>query len=146
MNDRLKSLYKTVIVKHNNEPVQFEKKDSAQFVLKANSAVCGDRFTLFFDIENEVIKNLSFYGHGCAISKASTSIMVQNIIGKTIVEALEICNTFYAHIQPEEDAQGSKNEIFEAFSAVEFFPERKQCATLSWDEVALFLKNQSQKT
>jgi len=142
MNDRLKALYKTVIVKHNNDPIQFEKNESAQHVLKANSPVCGDRFTLFFDIENGVIKNLSFYGHGCAISKASTSILVQNLIGKTIEKAIEICNNFYAHVQPEEYAPETKNEIFEAFSAVEFFPERKQCATLSWDKISAFLKSQ----
>lgn len=140
MNDRLKALYKTVIVKHNNEPVQFEKNESAQFVLKANSPVCGDRFTLFFDIVDQEIKNLSFYGHGCAISKASTSILVQNLIGKTIDEALKVCDNFYTHVQPENEPSEPKNEIFEAFSAVELFPERKQCATLSWDELVQFLK------
>ena len=142
MNDKLKALYKTVIVKHNNEPVQFEKNQSAQYVLKANSPVCGDRFTLFFDVEDKIIKNLSFYGHGCAISKASTSIMVQNLIGKTIEEALKICDNFYAHVQPNNDVSKPENENFEAFSAVEFFPERKQCATLSWDKISSFLNSQ----
>ena len=143
MNDRLKALYKTVIVKHNNEPAQFEKNETSQYVLKANSLVCGDRFTLFFDVEEGIIKNLSFYGHGCAVSKASTSIMVQNLIGKTIAEALEICKNFYAHVQKGKNLPEPKDEKFEAFSAVEYFPERKQCATLSWDEISVFLKSQT---
>ncbi len=142
MNDKLKALYKTVIVQHNNEPVHFEKNESAQYILKANSPICGDRFTLYFDIENGVLKNLSFYGHGCAISKASTSIMVENLIGKTMEEALEICENFYEHVEPDGALSKQKNEKFEAFSAVKFFPERKQCATLSWDEISTFLKSQ----
>ena len=141
MNERLKVLYKTVIVKHNNEPVQFEKNESAQYILKANSPVCGDRFTLFFDIDNGVIKNLSFYGHGCAVSKASTSIMVQKLLGKSIDTALKICKDFYSHIHPENEQTAPRKEEFEAFSAVKFFPERKQCATLSWDEITPFLKS-----
>jgi len=140
MNDRLKALYKTVIVKHNNEPVQFEKNESAQHILKANSPVCGDRFTLFFDIEDGIIKKLSFYGHGCAVSKASTSIMVQKLLGQTIEKALKISEDFYDHIHQENDLSKPEIEEFEAFSAVKFFPERKQCATLSWDEITTFLK------
>jgi len=141
MNDRLKALYKTVIVRHNNEPVQFEKNESAQYILKANSPVCGDRFTLFFDIEDGIIKNISFYGHGCAVSKASTSIMVQKLLGQTIEKALKLSEEFNNYIHPENDQAVQGIEEFEAFSAVKFFPERKQCATLSWDEITPLLKS-----
>ncbi len=142
MNDRLKSLYKTVIVKHNNDPVHFEKNESAQFVIKANSPICGDRFTLYFNIENGVLKNLSFYGHGCAISKASTSILVQKMIDQPIEKVLEICEDFYTYVHPENEAPSLIIEEFEAFSAVKFFPGRMQCATLSWNELDSFLKAQ----
>jgi len=143
MNDRLKALYKTIIVRHNNEPVQFEKNESAQYILKANSPVCGDRFTLFFDIEDGIIKNISFYGHGCAVSKASTSIMVQKLLGQTIEKALKLSEEFNNYIHPENDQAVQGIEEFEAFSAVQFFPERKQCATLSWDEITPFLEDYS---
>ena len=142
MNERLKTLYKTVIVKHNNEPVQFVKNDAAQFVLKASSPVCGDRFSIFFDLEGGIVKNLSFYGHGCAVSKASTSILVQHLKDLTIEKAHEICKEFYRHIDSENDPPQQPNEAFEAFSAVSLFPERMQCATLSWDEMITFLKKQ----
>jgi nitrogen fixation protein NifU and related proteins len=142
MNDRLKTLYKTVILKHNNDPVHFSKNESAQYILKANSPICGDRFTLFFDVENGVIKNLSFYGHGCAVSKASTSILVEKLRNQPIGKALKICTAFYDHINPENVSAEQVIEAFEAFSAVKHFPERIQCATLSWDEVTPFLKTQ----
>jgi nitrogen fixation NifU-like protein len=142
MNDRLKALYKTVILKHNNDPVHFAKNESAQYILKANSPICGDRFKLYFDLDDGVIKNFSFYGHGCAISKASTSILVEKLLNQPIENALKICAAFYKHINPENDPHQLLIEEFEAFSAVKFFPERMQCATLSWDELKTFLASQ----
>ena len=142
MNDRLKALYKTVIVKHNNNPVHFCKNESAQHILKANSPICGDRFTLYFDIEDGIIRNLSFYGHGCAVSKASTSIMVQKILNQPIKKVLKICQEFHEHVHPENEPPESIIEEFEAFSAAKLFPGRMQCATLSWDEIEPFLKTQ----
>ena len=140
MNERLKTLYKSVILKESNTPAHFEKNEAAAFILKAHSPVCGDRFTLYFNLENGLVKDLTFYGHGCAISKASTSIMVQKLVGKTAEEAIEILKSFYDHL--ESDVEDSVEE-FEAFSAVKSFPERKQCATLSWDEMDKFLKSHS---
>jgi len=143
MNDRLKALYKSVIIKESNTPAQFEKNEGAQHALKAHSPVCGDRFTLFFDLEKGIVKDLTFYGHGCAVSKASTSIMVQKLVGITLEEALKMCDLFYAHLETEKKSSNESIEEFEAFSAVQYFPERKQCATLSWDEIATFLKSQT---
>lgn len=140
MNDRLKALYKTVIVKHSNEPVHFAKNESAQHILKASSPICGDRFTIFFDLEGGEFKNLSFYGHGCAVSKASTSILVQNLNNQPIQKALETCKEFYKHVDPANGLPDPAREEFEAFSAARLFPGRMQCATLSWDEMATFLK------
>ena len=138
MNERLKALYKLVIVKESNTPAQFEKNEAAQHTLKAHSPVCGDRFTLYFNMENGLVKDLTFYGHGCAISKISSSIMVQKLVGKTAQEAKAILKSFYDHL--ESDVEDGIEE-FEAFSAVKSFPERKQCATLSWDEMNKFLKS-----
>lgn len=142
MNDRLKALYKSVIVRHSNEPVHFAKNESAQYILKASSPICGDRFTIFFDLEGGKFNNLSFYGHGCAVSKASTSILVQHLQNQPIEKALEICKEFYRHLDPDKDPPDPPKEEFEAFSAAKLFPGRMQCATLSWDETAAFLKTQ----
>ena len=88
MNERLKTLYKSVIIKHNSEPFSFEKKENATHVLKAYNPICGDRFELFFEVKNGVIEDLTFHGFGCAISKASTSVLVKNLVGKDFVKAL----------------------------------------------------------
>ncbi len=139
MNDRLRALYKTVILEHSNNPMYFEKKEVTQFVLKAHSPICGDRFEFFFDIDDEVVNNLSFYGHGCAISKASASIMVRKLRGQSIRKALTICAEFYNYVNIESALPEPMDEEFEAFSAAKIFPERKKCATLSWDEMSDFL-------
>jgi len=140
MNQRLKDLYKTVILKHNNEPVQFEKNEQATNRLDAYNQLCGDRFNLFFEIKNGVIQHLTFHGFGCAISKASTSVLVKNLEGKTIEEALLQCEVFQREVQPDLTSDGNASEEFEAFSAAKNFPGRLKCATLSWDEMIDFLK------
>jgi len=141
MNQRLKDLYKTVILKHNNEPFNFIKNEKATHQLDAYNQICGDRFNLFFEIENGVIQSLTFHGFGCAISKASTSVLVKNLEGKTIEEALLQCEIFQKEVQPDLISEGNVHEEFEAFSAAKDFPGRLKCATLSWDEIIVFLKN-----
>ena len=87
MNERLKKLYKEVILEHNDQPFFFEKNENATHVLKAYNPLCGDRFELFFEIKDNQIESLTFHGFGCAISKASTSVLVKKLKGKTIDEA-----------------------------------------------------------
>ncbi len=140
MTERLKTLYKSVILKHNNEPLHFAKNESATEVVKANSPVCGDRFTVYFDIEEGRVTNLSFYGHGCAVSKASTSILCEKLSDLPLESALEVCQHFFAHLPTESDLKDQLEE-FEAFSAVQYFPGRRQCAVLCWEEMQKKLIN-----
>ena len=85
MNERLKGLYKTIILEHNKEPFFFEKNEKATYGLKAYNQICGDRFELYFDVKNGLISDLTFHGFGCAISKASTSVLVKNLRGKDFI-------------------------------------------------------------
>ena len=139
MNEQLKQLYKTVILKHNSQPVFFEKKEHATHVIKAYNQICGDRFELYFEIENGVIEDISFHGFGCAISKASTSVLVKKLKGKNLSEAMELCQAFEKITQSDENVKEKNDEEFEAFSAAKEFPGRLKCATLSWDEMVHFL-------
>jgi len=139
MNEKLKRLYKTIILKHNSEPVFFEKKENATYILKAYNQICGDRFELYFEVENGVIEDLSFHGFGCAISKASTSVLVKKLKGKKIEEALLLCQKFQTVTDEEKEMVENMEEEFEAFSAAKEFPGRLKCATLSWDEMIDFL-------
>ena len=142
MNEQLKTLYQTVILKHNQQPFHFEKKEKATHQVDAYNPLCGDRFTLYFEIENEQIETMSFYGYGCAISKASTSILVKNMEGKSIKEGLSLCQNFQQMLEPNAENKNIDREEFEAFIAARDFPARLQCAILSWKAMQDFL-NQS---
>jgi len=140
MDDKLKQLYKTVILKHNNQPFHYEKQEGAAHHLDAYNPLCGDRFNLYVDVKDGVIESVYFHGYGCAISKASTSVLAKNLEGKTVEEALVICQTFEEVVSPDSSSE-NKNEELEAFAAAKDFPGRLQCATLSWEAMKEFLNN-----
>lgn len=140
MNERLKALYKSVILEHNKTPFFYEKNEEATYVLKAYNQICGDRFELYFEVKNGVIEDLTFHGFGCAISKASSSVLVKNLKGKTFEEALLLSQQFLSVTDEETNAEEKLEEEFEAFSAAKDFPGRLKCATLAWDEMIKFLE------
>lgn len=139
MNDKLKQLYKTVILKHNNEPFHYEKKETAAHQLDAYNPLCGDRFNLYVEVKDGIIQSVYFHGYGCAISKASTSVLAKNLEGKTVTEALALCQSFETVVSPDE-RDTNENEELEAFAAAKDFPGRSQCATLSWEAMKVFLE------
>jgi len=138
MNDKLKQLYKTVILKHNNQPFHYEKKEGAAHHLDAYNPLCGDRFNLYVDVQEGVIESVYFHGYGCAISKSSTSVLAKNLEGKSVEEALAICEAFEGIVSPDSSVE-NKNEELEAFAAAKDFPGRLTCATLSWEAMKAFL-------
>ena len=145
MKEKLKQLYKSVILKHNNNPFHYEKKDDAAYQLDAYNPLCGDRFNLYLDIKDGVIESVHFHGYGCAISKASTSVLAQHLEGKTIEEALALCDDFQKVVLPD-SSEIIENESFEAFAAARDFPGRLQCATLSWEVTTQFLLDKKSTT
>lgn len=138
MNDRLKQLYKTVILKHNKEPFHYEKKETATHQLEAYNPLCGDRFKVFLEVKEGIIESIHFHGYGCAISKASTSVLAKHLEGKKIAAALVLCKDFQQVVSPDNKTEGELEE-FEAFAAAKDFPGRLQCATLSWEVMQSFL-------
>ncbi|MCO6475311.1 MAG: SUF system NifU family Fe-S cluster assembly protein [Phaeodactylibacter sp.] len=143
MNDRLKQLYQSVILKHHKEPVHFEENEAATYTLEAYNPLCGDKYRLFFELEGGKVSRMSFHGYGCAISKASSSVLVKNLEGLPVEEALLQCRIFHALLQEEAAAAPSDNEEFTAFTAARSFPGRMKCATLSWDEMERFLEEKT---
>ncbi len=139
MNDRLKKLYKKVILKHNDQPFHYGKKETPSHQIAAYNPLCGDRFNLYIEIENEQIEKMGFYGYGCAISKAATSILVKNMEGKSVKEGLVLCENFQQMLESGRRATGLDGEEFEAFMAAKDFPSRLQCVTLSWEAMYDFL-------
>jgi nitrogen fixation protein NifU and related proteins len=133
--DKLTELYQGVILEHNRTPQYFEKNQTAQHVVEAYNPLCGDKFKLFLDIENGAIVKASFHGYGCAISKAATSVLLVNLQNKTIQEAVNQIDTYF-FVLNNKNAVYTEEPVFDenikAFRAVQDFPERRTCATLSW--------------
>jgi nitrogen fixation protein NifU and related proteins len=148
MSNDLRKLYSTIIKAHNESPVNFEKRSGAAILLKAYNPICGDRFEIYINAaasdRQSIIQDLSFHGFGCAISKASTSIMVKSLKGKSSEEAGKLCDQFLKFVNNESVvSELILPDDFAAFSGVHDFPERLDCATLAWKEMKTFLTSAS---
>ncbi|GAB5551944.1 MAG: SUF system NifU family Fe-S cluster assembly protein [Saprospiraceae bacterium] len=142
MDPKIKQLYQSVILKKSKAPFNFEKRPKAKYKIEANNPVCGDRFTLYLDIEGEQIKDAAFYGHGCAISKSATSILTQNLIGKSLEAAIEYSQLMLNIVDLNQDLKTNDPELL-AFAAARDFPERATCASLSWEKTRDFIQELS---
>lgn len=140
MEKQLGVLYQSVILQHNKTPHNFKKATELPQNIEAYNPLCGDHFQVYFELEGDVVKQAYFHGYGCAISKASTSILLQQIEGKTLKEIQPIINQFIDIVNGTTSTPIP--EEFKAFAAAKNFPSREQCATLSWDSFQDFLKDQ----
>jgi len=129
-------LYQSVIMRHNRTPVRYEKHPEAKVLIEAYNPLCGDQFKLFLDIEEERITKAYFHGYGCAISKASTSVLIDRIEGCTLAETRALIQRYFRIIDGADDA----DEELQAFAAARDFPARIQCATLAWEYLERYLK------
>jgi nitrogen fixation protein NifU and related proteins len=140
--DKLNALYQGVILQHNDAPQYFEKRPAAQHVIEAYNPLCGDKFKLFLDIENGRIAKATFHGYGCAISKAATSVLLSRIQNENMESVLNQIDTYFTILDSKnvENTEGVLiDENLAAFKAVQAFPERRACATLSWQAAKDFL-------
>lgn len=129
----LRELYQQVILDHNKSPRNFKKLESANRTAEGYNPLCGDHYTLFVEMDGEVIRDLGFQGSGCAISKASASIMSSTLKGKTKGEAESLFDQFHRMVMGEIDsAEAEKMGRLAAFSGIRDFPTRIKCASLAW--------------
>jgi nitrogen fixation protein NifU and related proteins len=131
MFDDLNDLYQQVIIDHSKKPRNFRLMEGANRKAAGQNPLCGDNYTVFMQMENGVVKDLSFQGDGCAISKASASLMTEALKGKTKEEAEKIFHEFHSMITeatPASDALGKLGVL----AGVAKFPTRVKCAILSW--------------
>jgi len=129
----LRELYQQVILDHNKSPRNFKKLESANRTAEGYNPLCGDHYTLFVEMDGEVIRDVGFQGSGCAISKASASIMSLTLKGKTKSEAESLFDQFHRMVKGEVDsAEAEKMGRMAAFSGVHDFPTRIKCASLAW--------------
>jgi nitrogen fixation NifU-like protein len=128
----LTDLYQEVILDHNRRPHNFRAIDAASAKQEGYNPLCGDRLTLYLSLDGEVIKDAAFQGSGCAISKASASLMTDAVKGKTVAEARELFEQFHAMITSDPDTPPADLGKLSVFAGVREFPTRIKCASLAW--------------
>jgi len=130
----LRDLYQEVILDHNRRPRNFRHMDDADRVCEGYNPLCGDRLTLFVDLDGDVIRDVAFEGTGCAISRASASLMTDALKGKTLAEADALFDRFHQLVTSSTDAPADTAGLgkLAVFSGVREYPSRVKCATLSW--------------
>jgi len=129
----LRALYQEIILEHNKNPRNFGKLPEANRMLEGFNPLCGDHYTLYLKIINDTIAEISFEGSGCAISKASASVMTTLLKGKTKSEAEKMFETFRLLVTGElKDLSFETLGKLAAFAGVSEFPARVKCASLAW--------------
>jgi len=130
----LQELYQEVVLDHNRRPRNFKRPDHVNRTAEGFNPLCGDQVNVYLNVEDDVITDVGFEGVGCAISKASTSMMTESVKGKTTAEAEEIFSAFRAMVTGKADGALDVELLgdLEVFQGVSQYPARIKCATLSW--------------
>ena len=144
----LSDLYQEVILDHNKKPRNFRKLENANRSAQGFNPLCGDQLDVYLQIEDDQVKDVSFEGSGCAISKASASMMTQAVKGKTKVEAEALFHEFHRMAMGELDEETEPNQLgkLKIFSGVRDYPARVKCATLSWHTIHAALEGENTAT
>ena len=134
MFDDLTDLYQQVILDHSKSPRNFHKLDNANRTAQGHNPLCGDNYTIYALLEGDVIKDLSFQGSGCAISKASASILTDTLKGKTKAEVKALFEKVHDMVTTGNVNGGDLGKLA-VFAGVHKFPARVKCAILPWHAV-----------
>ncbi len=128
----LTDLYQEVILDHNRRPHNFRAIESPSAKQEGFNPLCGDRLTLYLSLDGDVIKDAAFQGSGCAISKASASLMTDALKGKSVAEARDLFEQFHAMITSDPVSEAPDLGKLSVFAGVREFPTRIKCASLAW--------------
>ena len=128
----LSDLYQEVILDHNRRPRNFHALPDSSHTAEGYNPLCGDRLTLYLKVADGVISDVAFEGAGCAISKASASMMTESVKGKTVADAEALFARFQRMITAPPDGPSDNMGKLTALAGVRRFPIRVKCASLSW--------------
>jgi nitrogen fixation NifU-like protein len=142
----LRELYQQVILDHNKNPRNFREMADATSRVEGYNPLCGDHYTVFLKTNGEQIDEVSFTGSGCAISKASASVMSSTVKGKSKEEAERLFDTFHRLVTGDQSGlDAAELGRLAAFSGVSEFPARVKCATLAWHTLRTALEGRDEK-
>ena len=131
----LSTLYQDVILEHNRSPRNFHRMDDADRHAEGRNPLCGDQLAVWLKLDGDRVSDVSFEGSGCAISKASASLMTGAVKGKTLAEIERLFERFHDIVTGKcPPGAESRREVgkLAVFSGISSFPVRVKCATLSW--------------
>ncbi|PYS60167.1 MAG: SUF system NifU family Fe-S cluster assembly protein [Acidobacteria bacterium] len=140
----LSELYQQVILDHNKKPRNFHKLERANRTAEGYNPLCGDQLSVYLQVEDDEVIDVSFEGSGCAISKASASMMTQAVKGKSKREAELLFDEFHRMVTGRLNEESEPNQLgrLKIFSGVRDFPVRVKCASLPWHTLHAALNNQ----
>ena len=140
----LRDLYQEVILEHSKAPRNYRELPNANQKAEGYNPLCGDHFTVYLELDGDSIRDITFQGSGCAISKASASMMTQSLKGKSREEAEKLFEQFHKLVT--RGANGNVDELgkLAVFSGVSEFPVRVKCATLAWHTLQAALQKRQQ--
>lgn len=145
MFDDLRDLYQEVILDHSKRPRNFRCLDGATHEAKGHNPLCGDRLTLWLNVKDGAIADIGFQGDGCAISKASASLMTEAVKGAPIAQARHLFGEFHDLLTGPADAEPAEDlDKLAVFTGVREFPVRVKCATLPWHTLVAALDHAAQ--
>jgi nitrogen fixation NifU-like protein len=151
VNNDIQQLYQEVILDHNRNPKNFRVMKDATHELDGHNPLCGDQYKIFVKVTSDkTIEEISFDGQGCAISKASTSMMTAFLKGKSLDEAKLVFDEFHELLKGDLDPENDEHQLgkLKIFSGIWKYPARVKCASLSWHTLNAILdgKKETVKT
>ncbi len=141
VTDDLSDLYQQVILDHCKHPRNFHELGTPTCSAQGHNPLCGDQLKLYLQMEGEIIKDASFVGSGCCISKASASLLTESVKGKTRAEVRQIFDRVHAMVMTGR-VEGEVGKLA-AFAGVHKFPTRVKCAILAWHAVMAALEGEA---
>lgn len=139
--NHLKNLYQEVILDHSKKPRNFGVLEPHSHAANGHNPLCGDSLRVFVRLEDDVIADIAFVGEGCAISKASASLMTEMAKGKTLAQFQQLYQDFH-HVATSQDEIPASMGKLAVLAGVRDYPARVKCATLAWHTLEAALNNQ----
>ncbi len=140
----LRELYQELILEYSKAPRNYREMKSSDHKAEGYNPLCGDRFTVSVQMQGDSIQDIAFQGSGCAISKASASMMTQSVKGKTKQEARESFEHFHRTVTGNKNGHSTDLGKLAVFAGVAQFPTRVKCATLAWHTLLAALEGKQE--
>lgn len=140
----LRELYQELILDHNRRPRNFGRLEGANRSAEGYNPLCGDRIIVHVKLEDGAVSGISFEGSGCAISRASASVMTESVKGKSLAEVESLFSTFHGLVTGKPQGESSGLGKLAAFGGVRDYPARVKCATLAWHTLRAALRGEAE--